>query len=45
MFINFTNGKILRRDFVTEFISMIELTNIWKCGFFQTVGDANYKKI
>ena len=45
MFINFTNGKMLRRVFVTEFISMIGLTNVWKYGFFETVGYANYKKI
>ena len=34
MFINFTNGKMLRRVFVTEFISMIGLRNVWKYGFF-----------
>ena len=45
MFINFTNGKMLRRVFVTEFISMIGLRNVWKYVFFQTVADTNYKKI
>ena len=45
MFINFTNGKMLRRVFVTELISMIGLRNVWKYFFFQTATDTNYKKI
>ena len=45
MLINFTNRKMLRRDFMLEFISMIGLTNVWKYGFFQTVGYANQKEI
>ena len=34
MFINFTNEKMLKRDFVMEFISIIGLTNAWKYWVF-----------